>query len=184
MDERSPDMLTSTLAAGVVFGTLGATPYVRLINLSCCCFLVAMCGFFAAYLYSRESSLALSPFRPGTGATVGLIAGAFYALTQTIVDAIVVITVGNDDVRMLLEWLRQFAPLESVGRIDQLLDQPDTVRPASLVLEFLTSLLVGAAFSTMGGLVGGAAFRVVPPPLRPGPPEEDTGPTPPSAPTG
>ena len=97
MEERSPDMLRSTLAAGVVFGTLGAIPYVRLINISCCCLLVATCGFFAAYLYSRESSRALTPFRPGAGATVGLVAGAFYALTQTIVDALVVLTVGNDE---------------------------------------------------------------------------------------
>lgn len=114
---------------------------------------------------------------------MGLIAGAFYALTQTIVDAVVVLTAGNDDVRMILRWLRQFAPPESVEQIDQLLSQPDAVHPGGLMLEFFTSLLVGAVVSTLGGLVGGAAFRVGPPSAGPPAPEEDIDRAPPSVPT-
>jgi len=182
MDDRSPDMLRSTLTAGVAFGTLGAIPYVRLINISCCCLLVTACGFLAAYLYSRECRLARVAFRPGAGATVGLIAGAFYALSQTLVGAVVVIAVGNDDVRRALGWLRQFAPPESMEQIDQLLSQPDAVHPAGLVLEFFMSLLVAAVVSTLGGLVGGTTFRVAPPAAGPQPTDRDIDREPPSLP--
>ncbi len=177
MDERSPEMLKPTLISGVLFGTVGAVPILNSINCACCALVVA-CGFFASYLYSRECRRQGAGFRPGTGATVGLVAGAFYALTTTLLTGLILAFFPPD-------WGQAFEQARQMpwSRPEVIESMQNLLRSTSpfvlLVLLLFFWVLVGAVFSTVGGLIGGAAFKVVP--QSPAPPaiEGDLGPPPP-----
>lgn len=173
MDNSSPSMLRSTLLAGALFGALGGIPFVR----CACCLLVVACGFLAAYLYSGQCREKGAAFRPGMGALVGLIAGAFYAVASTLVGGVSTALVGHPDVRWILEQFSQMpnVPPEAQDQIDKTLEQLSqySFSVLDLVGTFFKSILVGAIFSTVGGLIGGALFKVepvAPPPLAGSPP--------------
>lgn len=168
MNDRSPDMLKPTLLAGVIFGTLGAVPFFNWVNCACCVLVIA-CGFVAAYLYSEQCRKRGVEFRPGNGALVGLVAGGFYAMVTTVVDSVVKLTVGDVPTRMFLEWLQRFPslPPESGEMIDTALRDVGTVHVFGLILGFLAWILIGAVFSTIGGLIGGAVFHIDRPPAPP-----------------
>lgn len=163
MSDRSPEMLKPTLIAGASFGTLGALPVVSLINCACCALVIA-CGVFASYLYSRECRSQGAEFRPGSGALVGLVAGGFYAMVQTLVAALVRLLIGDRVAREVFEWVQSMPsiPAESRETIGRLLERSSSWTVLTLVAGFLVTLLVAAVFSTAGGLVGGALFRVAP----------------------
>lgn len=183
MDNRSPEMLKPTLIAGVVFGAVGALPFFNLINCACCA-LVVGCGFFAAYLYSAECRRQGAEFRPGMGALVGLIAGAFYAMAETLVSAVVQLTIGDIATRMVLEMMQNLPniPPEASDQLEKFIEQSGTFTAFTLVMGFFMTLLLGAIFSTVGGLIGGAVFRVAPRSTAPPSPGTDLGTPPPSAP--
>lgn len=172
MDRPAPSMFKPALIGGGVFGALAAIPGFDVLNTCTCCSLVIAGGFLSAYLYSKECRAAGSHFSPGTGALVGLIAGAFFALATTIVGTMVVMTFGKPAIAWLLESLQTMpnVPPEAQDQLDearrQLDDQAFSI--LSAVWMFFTSVLLGAIFSTIGGLIGGAVFKVQPvPPAAP-----------------
>jgi hypothetical protein len=184
MNDRSPDMLKPTLIAGVVFGAVAALPFFGILNCACCALIVGA-GFFAAYLYSGDCRRQGAEFRAGTGAVVGLIAGAFYAMMTTLVGAVVQITVGDFVTKAILEWLQKLPnmPSESSDAIQRALEGSRNLTPLALLLGFFLNLLLGAIFSTVGGLIGGAVFKVERPTPPPAPsiplPEDPFAPAPP-----
>lgn len=162
MSDRSPDLLRSTVIAGVLFGVIGSLPFVGLLNCACCA-LVLGCGFFAAYLYAGKCRGEGAPFGPAAGATAGLVAGAFYALTTAVVATAIHAAIGDPGAKMLLEWLAglRWLPEENRQTIEEALRQMEESRPSlgGFVLEFFWWVLLGAIFSTLGGLLGGTVFR-------------------------
>ena len=171
MDNRAPSMLKPTFIAGAIFGVLVAIPGISLLNNCTCCSLVAACGFVAAFLYSRDCKREGCEFGPGPGALVGLIAGAFYALVTSIVGSIVFVTIGDPVLRGVLEWAQQNPdmPPEALDGIDRALEDMSSKAMGfgKMVIGFFFSVLVGAIFSTLGGLIGGTVFKVQPPAAPP-----------------
>lgn len=165
MDSRQPDLLKPTLIAGLVFGVAAAIPLVQFLNV-CCCALVWGCGFFAAYLYAQSSRAAGVAFRPGNGALVGLVAGAFYAITVTIVSALVSLVFGPAIVGAVSRFVENLpeVPPFVLEMLDQARENAGKLLPLQMILGFLLWVLVGAVFSTLGGLLGGAVFKHEPPP--------------------
>jgi hypothetical protein len=162
MDDRSPEMLRPTLLSGLICGVPAAIPGLNVLNACTCCSFVWICGFLAAYMYSRACTDRGVEFRPGGGALVGLIAGAFYALFFSVASAVKQALVGNPFVRMMLEWIRTQPnlPDESLDRIDFVLEHLDEWSFLGIVVSFFGWVLIGAIFSTIGGLIGGAVFKV------------------------
>jgi hypothetical protein len=157
----SPSMLRATLIGGATFGAIAALPFIGALNCACCA-LVVGAGFFASYLYSQECSKQGAAFSPGAGAMVGLVAGMFYALTNTIVGGILNALLGMN----IEETLRQIEDLgvEIPPDAEAFFEFLINANPLLLLfLGFCLSLLVAAVFSTLGGLIGGAAFKVEPP---------------------
>lgn len=171
-----PSMLKPALIAGTLFGVAAGLPYLRMLNVCTCCLMVVLCGFLAAYVYSRLCRSVGTDFAVGSGALVGLVAGAFYAVVVSVVSTVATVAVGQPDVRGLLEFVQQIPeiPPESADMIDDALaqlDEESRFSAGSAITGFFMSVLIGAAFSTIGGLIDGAVFKTAaaaaPPPAPP-----------------
>jgi len=164
--DKNPSMLRATLIGGSVFGVIAAVPILGALNCACCA-LVAGGGFLAAYLYSKECRDAGAAFTPGNGALVGLVAGLFYALAGTVVGAVFKAIMGPPDLDQMMHAMEQFdLPPEVVDQASIWFERFAGVM--GIVLGFFVSLLLAAVFSTLGGLIGGAVFKVEPAPPAPG----------------
>jgi hypothetical protein len=156
-------MLKSTLIGGLAFGVAGGLPIVGALNCACCA-LVISAGFFAGFLYSNECKRSSFAFGPANGAVVGLVAGMFYAVAATLIGRIFMPSI--EDLDRIIEQLEDngFPPeaTEGAAQIFETLDSG-----MGLVLSFFFTLLLAAAFSTIGGLIAGAVFKNEPPPAPP-----------------
>jgi len=148
-------MLKATLIGGGAAGVLSSIPIVNALNCLCCSLVIGG-GFLAAYLYSQSCRSHGVEFRPGTGALVGLVAAFFYAIVSTIGG--LVFRPDLDEVMSKLEGAN--VPPEAMDWITwafQIMSGP-----LGALIGFGLGLVVGAIFSTIGGLIGGAAFKVEP----------------------
>ncbi len=155
MKPGSPSMLKATLIGGSAAGVLSSLPLVGILNCLCCSLVVGG-GFFAAYLYAQSCRSHGVEFRPGTGALVGLVAAFFYAIASTIVGMIFRPDV--DEMMSQMESMGQNIPPEVLDWMTWGMKIIGT--PLGMLLVFGFSLVIGAIFSTLGGLIGGAAFKV------------------------
>ncbi len=181
MQAQAPSMIRPALIAGVAFGIAGAIPFLNLLNCACCA-LVIGCGFVAAYLQSQQAKTVGAPFLPSHGAQVGLLSGMIYGVVTTVVSAVFNFVLGLGD------WQEIIDQMEEIGTLDpEVMDQVtrfmDSTGPSVMVLFGLfMSLLLGAIFATIGGLIGGSVFKFEapaeppyrgadappPPPVQPG----------------
>lgn len=164
--DKSPSILRATLIGGAVFGVLGGVPIIGALNCACCALIVGG-GFLAAFLYSKECARAGAGFSPGNGALVGLVAGLFYALATSVVGAVFKSIMGPADIDQMMQALEQFdLPPEVAEQAAGWMERTGGILGA--ILMFFFTLLLAAVFSTLGGLIGGAVFKVEPrPPAGP-----------------
>jgi hypothetical protein len=161
-----PEMLKSTLIGGVIFGVWAAIPILGFVNCLCCA-LVIGAGFVASYLYSKECRKAGVEFRPGNGAFVGLIAGLFYSISTTIVSIPVKALMPEMDMGEAMDQLRQAdVPPEALEFIESFVQ--GSAGMMGIIIGFFLTLLIAAIFSTIGGLIGAAVFKVEPPTVSTG----------------
>ena len=166
MANSPPSMLKATLISGAVFGALGGIP---LVGCLCCAWMMGA-GFLAAYLYSNQVKAEGAEFRPGNGAVIGLVAAMFYSLAATLVAAVFSSFTGPPDIDEIVEQMEQGgAPPEVVDMVANVVEQLSS--PMGILIGFFVTLLMAAALSTIGGLIGGAVFKVEGQP--PTPPEID-----------
>ena len=155
MANSSPSMLKATLISGAVFGALGGVPFVSCL----CCAWMMGAGFLAAYMYSSQVKAAGAEFRPGNGAVIGLVAAMFYSLAATLVTAVFSSFTGPPDIDEIVEQMEQGgAPPEVVDMAINVVDQLSG--PMGILIGFFVTLLMAAALSTIGGLIGGSVFKV------------------------
>jgi hypothetical protein len=167
MDNQSPSMLKSTLIGGALFGFIGGVPFIGILNCACCALVVAG-GFLASYMYSKECRRQGVEFRAGGGALVGLVAGLFYAIVHALVDGVVKL-ISPFDPEQAVEMFEQFGmPPESIDIAMKIMEGSGSFM--GFIITFFVLLLVAAVFSTIGGLIGGAVFKVT----QEAPPSEPT----------
>ena len=139
------------LIGGLVMGVLTGLPIVSAGNL-CCCLWVLGGGVVAAYVLQQNES---KPITASDGALVGLFAGIIGAFVYLVISIPISILVAPME-RMIIERF-----VERMG------DMPPEFREFAsrgvgtgirLILGFIFWLFVGAAFSTIGGLIGQAIF--------------------------
>jgi hypothetical protein len=151
---------------------MSALPIVSALNFCCCCCWVIGGGLLSAYLDQQRHPL--QPITPARGAQVGLLAGVIGAFVWLIVARVLDILLSPVVGPFLREMARNAGdmPPEARAWIEAMASEG----PAYLA-NFAVMLLVGAIFSTIGGLIGGVYFRgdvppalggaVPPPPLPP-----------------
>jgi hypothetical protein len=174
---QAPSMLKPALISGLAFGIAGAIPIVNWINCACCALIIG-CGFFAAFLLSRDNRAAGFAFRPGNGATVGLVAGLIYGVVSGILGGLINSAVGMGDWEQVIEQIQM-----SGAEIDpEVLDQVSHFMESSgglmmILIGLFFALLFGAIFGTLGGLIGGSVFKAEPraPALDQAPPPPPVG---------
>jgi hypothetical protein len=143
-----------------VVGVLSALPLISAGNL-CCCLWVISGGVVAAYVLQLNEA---APITPGDGALAGLFAGLAGAGIYLVLSI---------PITMLM------APMERVimDRVIESGDVPPEFRDFltgsrggafRLITGFVSMLVAGAIFSTLGGLLGTAIFKKPLPPATPG----------------
>ena len=147
-------------------GVMSALPLINTLNL-CCCLWVVSGGLVATYILQQNQS---TPLSAGQGAIVGLLAGLAGALIMTVISIPigfliapveraladrVLAMAGNlpPELRQMLESYGE--PRTDVGLVCQFLLR---------IVGFIIMLVVGAVFSTLGGLLGVALFASRPAP--------------------
>src|SRR5712692_9218619 len=140
-------------------GVLSALPLISG-GIVCCCLWIISGGLVAAYVLQQNQP---APITPGDGALAGLLAGLVGAVVYLIISIPISIMVAPMEralVQHLLERANGMPPeaREFATRLGS--------GPLKLTLNFIFMLMLGAIFSTIGGLLGAAFFRK---PLPPGP---------------
>jgi hypothetical protein len=165
--DKNPSMIKATVIGGMTAAVLSAIPFVGCLNLACCALLIGG-GLLASFIYSRDVAAAGGTFAVGNGAAVGLVTGGFYAVGSAIASAIRQAIIGvspaeqfelirdqmeqNDMPPEMLETLEKFSTFMA-----------DSGGGVLFIIGFVISLLLGAVFCTVGGLIGGAVFKQNPP---------------------
>ena len=151
------------LIGGLVLGVLSALPIVYFGN--CCCLWILSGGAVAAYVLQSNQS---EPITPADGAMAGLLAGLAGAVIHFVVSIPIDIIVGPWEQafgQRLLEMTNNPQMQEALQRS---LEQSAQGGFAFIVLRRLGVLLVmlvlGSAFSTIGGVLGALMFRKSPAP--------------------
>ena len=176
---QTPSMLKPALISGAVFGIAGAIPVINWINCACCA-LILGCGFFAAFLHSRDSRATGVNFGPGNGATVGLISGLIYGLVSGVIGSVINLAFGVGDWEEMIEQIQAAGADVDPEVVEQISSFMASSGPLVLVLiGVFFAFLLGAIFATIGGLIGGSVFKSVPQP-----PSYDQAPPPPPPPVG
>src|SRR5260221_10195213 len=151
-----PNYTKPALIGGAVMGVLTVLPIVSIGN--CCCLWVLGGGALAAYLLQQDQA---APIALGDGAFAGLlggVVGAFVILVLSIPLALVLEPIQRQFISGLLERMDNVPP--------QLRDiaMNGGFTAARIVFQFIFWLVIGSAFSTLGGIVGAAIFQKKLPP--------------------
>jgi len=151
-----PSYTQPALIGGVVLGVLSALPLISAGNLCCCLWLVTG-GAVAAYVLQQNQS---TPIATADGAVAGLLAGvvgAFVYLMLSIPLALLVAPLER----------RVFQQLETMGSLPPGLREYASSPVAvglGMVVSFVFILVLGAIFSTLGGILGAVIFVKKTPP--------------------
>ncbi|MPZ18200.1 MAG: hypothetical protein GEV06_09845 [Luteitalea sp.] len=148
--------LQPALLAGLTIGILSGLPFVNMVNV-CCCLWVVGGGVLAAYLLQQNQPL---PISYGDGALVGLLAGILGFLVSSLVGMFVSLLpppIGGPFHERLSEMMREMPPdareiIEQVG-----------VGALSVFFAFI-GFCVTAVMAAVGGLIGTAIFQSKLPP--------------------
>ena len=166
--DKNPSMIKSTVIGGMSAAVLSAIPFVNCLNLACCALLIGG-GLLASFIYSRDVAAVGGTFAVGNGAAVGLVTGGFYAVGTAITSAIrrVLIDVSPaEQFELIREQMEQNGnlPPEALEMLDKFSAfMTESGGGLLFIIGFGVSLLLGAVFCTVGGLIGGAVFKQDPP---------------------
>jgi hypothetical protein len=154
------DRLQPALFGGLLIGVLSALPLVNLGN-CCCCLWVIAGGMLAVHLRQQNSPFAITS---AEGALVGFLAGLMGGVLGSLLSIPIDLMMGPFQRRMV-EWILSANP-----------DIPSEIRdmsgraagPGALAFKLFFSIVTGAIFGMLGGLLGVALFKKNAPPPEPG----------------
>ncbi len=157
MNTKAPSLWMPALIGGAVGGVLDTIPGVGYLNCLCCSLVIGS-GFLAAFLYSKQCRASNTTFGPGNGAVVGVVAGVFYLVVDSLGEWLKGgFSEGMDE--SIAEAIQQIEsnpqiPSEQAEMFISFLESG-----GAIVLAILFSVVVSLIFATIGGLIGGAVFK-------------------------
>jgi hypothetical protein len=156
--------LQPALYGGLVIGVLSALPVVSAGN-CCCCLWVVAGGMLAVYLRQQNTPVAVTA---AEGALVGLLAGLIGGVVGVIISIPLEAMMGPFQ-RQLIERImasRPDFPAETRDMIERAGAGASGV--AAVAIKLCISVVMGAIFGMLGGLLGVAVFKKDAPPPPPG----------------
>lgn len=152
--------LQPALLGGLFIGVLSALPFVSLGN--CCCLWVIGGGVLAAWLLQQNQSVSIET---GDAALVGLYAGLIGAVVAMVVQIPLTLALGPMQEEMLRQWAERSGDMpDELRQVFENLEASGGLSAIGLLVGFGIMLVLGAIFSTLGGLLGALFFRRQPPP--------------------
>jgi hypothetical protein len=148
-------MLRPALWGALVIGVLSGLPLVAAGNCCCCAWIVSG-GMLAAYLLQNGTP---APITMGDGALVGLMAGLMGAFVNLVVSVPMNLVMGPVQ-QQLLQRLLQSQP-DMPENVRQIFDNMggSAVSVIGVAIGFVTMLILGAVFASLGGLLGAFFFK-------------------------
>lgn len=161
MTRNSPNLWMPAFIGGGAGGLLSAIPYVDALNCVCCSLVIGS-GFLAAFLYSKQFKDSSMTFGAGNGALVGVVAGVFYAVVNGLASWLKARVTGVGFEEAIEEAIAQLEsnpqiPAEQLDPIIAFMESGGV-----LVVGIVFSVAIALIFATIGGLIGGAVFKVEP----------------------
>ena len=166
--DKNPSMIKATVIGGASAAVLSAIPIVNCLNVACCSLLIGG-GMLAAFVYSRDVAAVGGSFAVGNGAAVGLVTGGFYAVGTAVTSAMTRLVIDispAEQFELIREQMERSGnlPPEALDTLDQVSGfLAESGGGLLFIIGFGFSLLLGAVFCTVGGLIGGAVFKKDPP---------------------
>ena len=156
--------LQPALYGGLLIGVLSALPIVSAGN-CCCCLWVVAGGMLAVYLRQQNSTIAVTA---AEGALVGLLAGLIGGVVGVILSIPVEAMMGPFQ-RQLLERIMASRP-DFPSETRDIIERAGAggYGVAAIAFKLCVSVVVGAIFGMLGGLLGVAVFKKDAPPPPPG----------------
>lgn len=161
MERSTPNVWMPALIGGAVFGIAGAIPILNFLNCLCCSLVIGS-GFLAAFLYSKDCRKTNTPFGGGGGAKVGALSGIFYTIFGSIVQWVLSLMTGAVfDLEEAIEQIENNPqiPAETADTMIRILE---SLEGSGMLILLPISLVIALIFATLGGLIGGAVFKVEP----------------------
>jgi hypothetical protein len=148
-------MLKPAIWGALVIGILSGLPLVSAGNCCCCAWIVSG-GMLAAYLLQNNTP---TPITMGDGALVGLLAGLMSSLVNLVVSVPMNLLMGPVQQRLLQRIIESQPDMPE--NVRQMVDNMGggAVGVFSIAVGFLTALILGAIFATLGGLLGAFFFK-------------------------
>src|SRR5918911_1860089 len=152
--------LRAAIIGGVCIGLLSSIPYVRLVNVACCLWIIVG-GAFAAYLYIKNSPVQVSA---GEGVQIGAMAGVFGMVFELIVGVPLTILTGYPELNFLINLMERVDPQKAEAyrqKVEYALGRPfaEQLFASVFSLGTLISLLVTVVFALIGGLIAIPLFE-------------------------
>jgi hypothetical protein len=156
-------MLKPAIWGALVIGILSGLPLVSMGNCCCCAWIVSG-GMLAAYLLQNNTPTAITM---GDGALVGLLAGLMSALVNLVVSVPMNLLMGPVQQQVLRRVIESQPDMPD--NVRQIFDNMGSgaVGAFSIAIGFLTSLVLGAIFASLGGLLGAFFFKKKDVPAQP-----------------
>lgn len=167
--------LQPVVFGGLFIGVLSALPVVSLGNCACCLWIVGG-GMLTAWLLQRDRA---EPLALGEGALSGLLAGVVGSVVYVAVSIPISIVTAPFQRRMM-EFVMN-SQSDVPPEVREMLESFGTEGMiASIAIGFVSMLVAGIVFATLGGMFGALLFRPSPPgpPYPPGPPSPSPPPPP------
>ena len=149
-------MLRPALWGALVIGVLSGLPLVSAGN-CCCCAWIVTGGALAAYLLQSGTP---TPITMGDGALVGLLAGLMGAFVNLVVSVPITIVMGPVQQRFLQRLIESRPDLpENFRQAFDTMGGGSAVSVIGIAVGFVTMLVLGAVFASLGGLLGAFFFK-------------------------
>jgi|SRR3954471_5346302 hypothetical protein len=155
--------LQPALFGGLFIGVLSALPLINIGN--CCCLWVIGGGVLATYLMQQNFPY---PVGAADGALVGLLAGLFGGVLGVLLSIPIEMAMGPLQQRLIQNWIlsNPDVPPETRTMFENMVAGGASVFLTGIKLLF--SMVIGAIFGMLGGLLGVALFKKNAPPPPPG----------------
>ena len=135
---------------GLFIGVLSTLPFVNIVNI-CCCLWVVLGGAPAAHLLQQDST---EPITAADGTLIGLMAGGVGALVGTLLSIPIDLYFGP----IMRDWVLRYAEGQELPpEFLEMLNQQASA--AGIVLKLIWNLFAYVIFGMLGGVLGVALFR-------------------------